>query len=115
MHELSIAMNILNIVEDTCRRQDCGRVDAVFVRIGQASGVMKDALLFAFDHVKGESLAREARLHIEEVPVGGHCAGCGSDFSVEEKYVFECPLCGGRNFSITSGHELEIMELEVDE
>lgn len=115
MHETSIALSILDIVGNVCRDEERSRVDVIRVKIGRASGVMTDSLLFAFDCVKEGTCAAGANLDVVEVPVGGHCAGCGSDFSVEEKYVFECPLCGDRNFSITSGHELEIMELEVYE
>jgi len=114
MHELSIAMNILDILQDTCRTQNYGRVNTVFVRIGRASGIQADALHFAFEHARAGTIAADARLQIEEISVGGHCDDCGAEFTVEEKYVFECPRCGGSRFRITSGHELEILELEVN-
>ena len=115
MHELSIALSILDIVESACRNHDCSRVELVRVRIGRAAGVMSDALAFSFDAAKGGTLAEGASLEIDEVPVGGHCRDCASDFTVEEKYVFGCPKCGGVEFTVHSGHELEVVDLEVDE
>jgi hydrogenase nickel incorporation protein HypA/HybF len=115
MHELSIALSILDIVESACRDNDCSRVERVRVRIGRAAGVMSDSLSFSFDAAKGGTVAAGAALEIDEVPVGGHCRDCAADFTVGEKYVFGCPKCGGVEFTVHSGHELEVVDLEVDE
>jgi hydrogenase nickel incorporation protein HypA/HybF len=115
MHELSIALSILDIVESACRDHDCSRVELVRVRVGRAAGVMSDSLSFSFDAAKGGTVAEGALLEIDEVPVGGRCRGCASDFTVEEKFVFACPNCGGTAFTVHSGHELEVVDLEVDE
>jgi len=106
---------MLDIVEKICGEEDMSRVDVVRVKVGSASGVMTQSLLFAFDCVKKGTCASGASLDVVEVPVGGHCNGCGMDFSVKEKYIFECPLCEGKDFKVTTGHELEIVEMEVDE
>lgn len=115
MHELSIAMSILEIVQSACVEAGHDRVEKVRVRIGRASGVMPDALLFAFECARSGTAAAGASLEIEEVPVGGHCRDCASDFTVDEKYVFQCPLCGGSSFKMGTGHELEVIDLEVED
>ena len=115
MHELSIAMSILDIVKSACEENRCTRVEAVRVKVGKASGVMADALLFSFDVAKVGTVAEGASLEIEEVPVGGRCRDCEADFTVPEKYVFQCPLCGGAAFTMHSGQELEVVDLEVEE
>jgi hydrogenase nickel incorporation protein HypA/HybF len=114
VHELSIAMSILDIARDACAEQGSSRVEKVRVKIGKASGIMADSLLFSFDCAKSGGAAG-ATLEIEEVPVGGHCRDCGADFTVDEKYVLQCPLCGGAAFTINSGYELEVVDLEVDD
>ncbi len=114
MHEVSIATGVLDIVYAECARSGLSRVDSVNVRIGRASGIMPDALLFAFDAIKAGSIAERAVLNIEEVHVGGTCRDCGGTFETEETYVFHCPLCGGNSFTITAGRELEIVEMEGD-
>lgn len=114
MHELSIALNILDIVQSTCLEQGYTRVDRVRVQIGKASGVMTDPLVFSFDCAKAGTVAEHATLDIDEVPLGGRCRECRSDFRVGEPYVLNCPACGGRAFDIISGHELQVVELEVD-
>jgi hydrogenase nickel incorporation protein HypA/HybF len=113
MHEVSIALSLIDVVSDECRKGGYSRVELIHVRIGRASGVMPDALIFAFDAIKGDSVAGGASLGIEEVPVGGLCADCNGSFTVEEEYVLSCPLCGGSSFRITAGREMDIVDMEV--
>jgi len=113
MHELSIAQNILEIISEQCTKSGYSRIETVNLRIGRASGIMSDALLFAFDAIKSDSIAQGALLHIEEVPVSGRCSDCRSDFIVKEEYILSCPLCGGSSFSMFAGREMDIIDMEV--
>jgi len=113
MHELSIAQNIIEIISEQCIKSGFSRIESVNLRIGRASGVMSDALLFAFDAIKAESVAADALLCIEEVPVSGRCRDCNSDFAVEEEYILACPRCGGNSFRMIAGRELDIIDMEV--
>ncbi|UCG77902.1 MAG: hydrogenase maturation nickel metallochaperone HypA [Nitrospirota bacterium] len=113
MHEVSIVQSVLDIAIENCEGEGYKKIDSISLKIGKASGVMLDALYFAFDTVKLGTLAEKASLIIDEVPVGGCCNSCNSDFTVEEKFIFKCPECGADDFRVTSGRELEIIELEV--
>jgi len=62
MHELSIAQNIIEIISEQCIKNGYNRIESVNLRIGRASGIMSDALLFAFDAIKADSIARGAVL-----------------------------------------------------
>ncbi len=115
MHEVSIALNLLDIVTEECRKQGFHSIDSINLRIGRASGIMPEALLFAFETVKAESIAEAAKQNIEEAPVSGKCASCLNAFSVAEDYVLACPLCGGTSFQITGGREMEIIDMEVNQ
>lgn len=115
MHEVSIAHGIIEVVSRQCSAGGYRGIESINVRIGRASGIMPDALLFAFDAIKAGSLARDAVLKIEELPVAGRCRDCGGDFTVEEEFVLACPLCGGLSFQITGGREMDIVDMEVTE
>jgi len=115
MHEASIAGSLLEIVSEQCRKSGYRRIDSINVKIGRASGIMSDALIFAFDAIKSGSVAKDAVLNIESVPVGGHCRDCNTVFTVEEEYVLNCPRCGGVSFSVTSGRELDVVDMEVSD
>lgn len=114
MHEVSIADSLLKIAVDECRKSGHGKINNVRVCIGKASGVMPEALLFAFDSLKAETIAEGATLTIEEVPVAGHCNACDKDFTATESFVLCCPQCGSNSYTIHAGRELDIKDLEVE-
>ncbi len=113
MHEVSIALSLLDIAEQHCKKEGYKGIESIAVKIGKASGVMPEALLFAFDAVKHGTLAENAHLKIEEIPVSGYCNNCKNSFSVDETFVLFCPKCGDTAFRLESGRELDIIELDV--
>ena len=116
MHEASIALSILDIVEARCREAGCSAIASIRVRIGRAAGIMPEALLFAFDACKESTLAKGATLEIESVPVAGACNGCGELFTAPDdvRFVLACPHCGSASFEIHRGREMEILDMEAN-
>ena len=113
MHEVAIAESLLNIAVENCQKQGYKGIELIRVKIGKASGVMPDALLFAFDAMKEGTIAEKALLTIDEIPVSGFCRNCKSDFSVDEAYIISCPQCGSFDLRVDAGRELNIDEMEV--
>jgi hydrogenase nickel incorporation protein HypA/HybF len=113
MHEVSIALSLLDIAKRYCEEEGYKGVELIGVKIGKASGVMSEALLFAFDAVKMGTIAEKARLIIDEIPVSGFCNTCNDNFTVEETYALFCPRCGGTSFRLETGRELDLSEMEV--
>lgn len=115
MHEASIALSMLDIITSRCRKDGYNRIDSVKVRIGRASGILPEALTFAFDAAKVDTIARDAQLIIESVPLGGVCNDCGRSFKVNDTYIFNfnCPECSSSSFKIVSGFEMDIIEIDV--
>ena len=113
MHEVGIAQGLLEIAIDSCKKEGYKGIEQIKVKIGKATGVLPDSLLFAFDVVKIDTIAEKAVLIIEEIPVGGFCNSCNNTFSVEEAFVLSCPLCGEKSFRIDTGRELNVSEMEV--
>jgi hydrogenase nickel incorporation protein HypA/HybF len=114
MHEASILLSVLEIAEDHCRKAGYKEIQSISLRIGSASGVLPDALHMAFEIVRQETLAENAKLLIDEIPLGGDCKDCKKAFTTEEQFILACPNCGGKDFSFTTGREMEITEIEVD-
>ena len=114
MHEASIALSIIEIAEDHCRKAGYKIIQSIKVRIGSASGVLPYALSTAFEIVRIGTLAKDASLEVDEVPLGGDCRGCGESFEAREQFILACPKCGGGDFTLERGREMEISEIEVD-
>lgn len=114
MHEASIATELLNIAVRECLSNGYSKIDSIRVTIGRATGVMTDALLFAFNVLKEGTPAEKANLIIEEIPIRGLCNDCERVFESKENYIiFECPNCGSFSIELISGKELNIAEMEV--
>jgi hydrogenase nickel incorporation protein HypA/HybF len=113
MHELSIAISVLDLVEAEAERQGGPRVLAVHLKLGPLSGVVKEALLSAYDLAReGTSLA-SCNLRIEEVPIVAYCPTCLAERSVESPQMLCCAECGTPTPKILRGREMEITALEV--
>ena len=114
MHEASIAISLIETVSDLCQQEGYNSIESVRLKVGRAAGILPDALLFAFDVAKSDTLANKAELIIEYVPLGGFCSDCGSQFDSEERYIFACPACKSSAIKITRGDELQIIDMEVN-
>ena len=113
MHEVSVALSLLDIIVSKCREEGYHSIDSVRIRVGKASGILPEAFTFALEVAKKDTIARDAEFVIEVVPLGGFCNGCGKDFEIDGNYVLECPLCASPSFKIRKGYELEIVDMEV--
>jgi hydrogenase nickel incorporation protein HypA/HybF len=113
MHELSIALSILDIAAEEAERHG-GRVAAIHLKLGALSGVVKEALLSAYDLAReGTPLAR-AELVVEEVPVLAYCRACATERAPASVQELCCPACGAPTPDVIRGRELEVVALEID-
>jgi len=112
MHEISLMQSALNAATRAAGDAGATRIESITLRIGALSGVVRDALEFAFEVLKADTPASEARLVIDEVPVVCHCAECDADFE-PSSMVFECPTCGRLSSQIVRGREIDLVSMEV--
>lgn len=112
MHELSLAENILQLIEDAARQQRFTQVEVVWLEIGQLACIEHESLRFFFDIVKKDTIAREAKLEIIEITGQGTCDQCHQTITVSS-YVTACPHCGNYAVTITQGEEMRMSALEV--
>ncbi len=113
MHELSIALSLVEGVLEQTEKQGGLKVEAVHLKLGVLSGVDKDALSFSYTvAIEGTPLA-QSRLVIEEVPLTIHCPSCGGERTLAAMEDFSCPICKTPAQDIVRGREIEITGLEV--
>jgi hydrogenase nickel incorporation protein HypA/HybF len=113
MHEMSLAEGVLQLVEETARRENASRVKAVVLEIGRLSSVEPEALKFCFAAVTRGSIVGEAVLEIVEVPGAGWCMACSATVPMTELYG-SCPRCGGYRLQPTGGMEMRVREIEIE-
>lgn len=113
MHELSIAVSLVEIASEEAARHGAEAVDTVFLKVGALSGVVCDALTFSFDVATAGTLLEGARLAIETVPVVAFCTRCETEKQLPDGHTFLCPDCDTPTPEIRQGRELEMTGLEI--
>ena len=114
MHELGIAASILESVQAEARRHPEGRITKVGVKIGELSGVDRDALQFGFEVLVKDTEWEPVVLDLEYIPRVQRCSKCAHEFRMTE-FDPQCPQCGEFLTHCISGEELDIVYMEVDE
>ncbi len=113
MHEMALAEEVLQIVQDTARREGLRRVHALWLEIGQLSSVEPEALRFCFDAVARDSIAAGARLEIVAAPGKAWCEACAEHVALAALGE-ACPRCGGYRLRVTGGTQMRVRELEAE-
>ena len=113
MHELSLAENVLQIIENAAMEQKFSRVKTVWLEIGQLSCVEKEAMHFCFDAIMRDSIAAQAKLEIIDIAGQGCCEECACVAPLATLYE-ACPNCGRYSMKVTAGDTMRIKELEVE-
>lgn len=114
MHELSIAMSIVDAAVEESQRRGV-QVSAVHLRLGALSGVVKDALLFSYEVACQDTPLEGSQLIVEEVSVIVFCAQCQKEQVLQSVQLFQCPECGTPTMDVRQGKELEVFALEVQD
>ena len=108
MHELAIAESVVDAV---LRRTKDRPVSVVRLRVGRLSGVVADALTFAYElAVVGTPLEGSA-LELDEPEGEAQCRDCGERFVLQD-LILLCP-CGSADVEVVAGRELAVASVEV--
>jgi hydrogenase nickel incorporation protein HypA/HybF len=113
MHELSIAMSILDVAQEEVDRRGGVRISAIHLKMGAMSGVVSDALQSAYELAREQTGFEDCRLVIEELPVIVFCSKCQAQRPVQSLQWFCCAECDTPASDVVQGRELEICGLEL--
>ena len=113
LHELSLTQNLIEIAEEHARRENATVITSVTIEIGALSGVMPEAVEFAFEACTKDTLAEGATLEIRRIPALGRCQQCSQECAMEN-LLDGCSACGSYALDILKGQEMALIELEID-
>ena len=112
MHELSICQGIMSQVNEIAFQNQASAIESITLRIGPLSGVEAPLLKQAFPFVAAQTIAENAELIIEELPVVILCKQCGSKSkTVPNKLI--CSQCGDYHTQLISGDEMLLASVEL--
>jgi hydrogenase nickel incorporation protein HypA/HybF len=115
VHEISIAMAIVEELEEAAVESGYTRVYAVRLQIGELSCVVNEALEFAWELATADTIAAGARLEIDRIEVALECSACGRTGKPLAPNHFVCSNCGSASATIVRGRELLVAAMEVDD
>ncbi len=113
MHELSIMDSALRLALEQAQKAGAKRIHVIALRIGALSGVVPEALQFAFEALAPGTAAAEARLVIEDVPARFWCARCAREFESQDLFS-DCPECRTPSGELRGGREMELASVEIE-
>ena len=114
MHELSIAMSIVEMAEEEADKRGA-RVNSVHLKLGALAGVVKDALLSSYEMACEGTDLQGSRLVIEDVPLVVYCPNCLAPRTLNSVQCFACPDCNSPVTEVIQGRELQVFALEIQE
>jgi hydrogenase nickel incorporation protein HypA/HybF len=114
MHEMSIAISVIDAVRTEAAKHPGSRPSKVGLRVGELAAIDASSLEFCFEALLRGTDLEQLRLAIESRPRRHRCLGCTTEFEIKH-YEFHCPHCGELRSEYVSGDELEIAYLEMEE
>jgi hydrogenase nickel incorporation protein HypA/HybF len=115
MHELSIAMSIVEMAEEESDKRGGARVNAVHLKLGALAGVVKDALLSSYELACEGTGLQGSRLVVEDIPIEVYCSKCVAPRRLESVQWFVCPECKSPVSEVIDGRELQVFALEIQQ
>lgn len=113
MHELTLALNIVQLLEEQAKARKFRQVKQVWLEIGALSCVEESALLFGLNSASRNTLTEGAEFHITLKPATGWCHSCGDTF-VTLQHTASCPVCDSAQIHCERSNDMRIRELEVE-
>ena len=113
MHETALMQDLITTVIQAVEKYNVTRVNRVVLSVGKISNVLPEALLFAFEALTKEGIMKGAGLEIEYLPIIARCHACGREYQ-SDGFPIVCPGCQSKNFTIISGDEVYIKNIDID-
>jgi hydrogenase nickel incorporation protein HypA/HybF len=114
VHELTLARELLRIIEDVAAQHGVRRVCAVRLEVGALCCVEPHALRFAFEVIGRGTLAENCVLHVARVPLVVRCATCSRE-GPADPLLPGCPACGAASVEVVAGRELKLLSIDAEE
>ena len=114
MHELSIAMSIVDLASRHAESASVKKVNQIELDIGTLSGIEYASLEFALDVAVKGSMFEHTHFKINRIEALCECRACKHLYSPGKDFG-ACPNCGKQEPEFIRGKELQIKSLLVEQ
>lgn len=113
MHELSICQALITQLDEIARENKAQNVVSIRLQIGPLSGVEAPLLKNAFPIAAAGTIAEQATLELETVPIRIRCLRCNAESEASINQLV-CGACGDYHTELISGDEMLLASVELD-
>ena len=113
MHELSICQSIIEQVTQIAQQNNAQSVSRIFIDIGPLSGVEATLLEHAFPIASAGSIAQNAVLETQILPIKIRCNLCHNENEASINKLL-CSACGTWKTTLISGDEMLLRSIELE-
>ena len=111
MHELKIAEELIGIIVQVAESENLKKVTKVNLQFGKMIMIVPDVFHFVFESAVKGTVAKNAKLYIEILPVKFACKKCKEETEIDN-LIFVCHYCGSNDLQLTQGRETIIESIE---
>ncbi len=113
MHELAICQSLIEQVENIAEERAAKSVTSITIGMGPLSGVEVQLLKNAYPIASAGTVAQDAELVIEHLPIKVKCSQCGSESDALPNKL-TCKQCGDWRTTLISGDEMMLLSMELE-
>ncbi len=113
MHELSLSMDVIELVKREADKNGVSNIKEILIEIGDLSGVEADIFEPALQIVAKDTLLENAVIKIDRVPGKGRCNSCDLEFGMKT-FFDPCPQCQRFTSEITGGREFRVVSMVTE-
>lgn len=113
MHEVAMALSVIQIVKETAEVNHLKQVSKIMIRRGALSGILEESFLFAFESLKNENsrLLKTTQIEFTNLEADATCLICHQQFKLG-RYKKACPYCGGKELYYPSAYDFFVESIE---
>jgi len=112
MHEMSIAMALLDQLEQLALEHGGVRIESFTVKAGELRCIVPEALQLAFEVLADGGIAAGATMTLEIEPVLASCRVCGDRFR-PQRQCYQCPECKQADVDFIEGNDIVISSMTI--
>ncbi len=114
MHELTIAREMVRIVNDSLSPEQLSRLKRINLLIGRTCAVQEDCLRLGLEAMTKDTPISGVEVNITYVEPLFRCGACGEEFNSKEWFFSPCPKCGSFGHELLKGDELSVASVDLE-
>jgi hydrogenase nickel incorporation protein HypA/HybF len=113
MHELSIALSIIDIARVEAEKAQAKVIKEIEIDIGTLAGIEFESLEFSFSAVSKNTEMENTAFIINKIKAKSECRDCYKIFEAHQLFD-ACPGCKGFNTFLVQGNELKVKSILIE-